>query len=166
MASLVTVQTASGSDVPPFVVLAPDAYDLRTWNEGTVTHASYRSREALPAGELRANIARQMKRRHWTPREKDFLGRKVTHLDGWDVLEDEKSGLSVHSSTGYWEDKKRNVVVYSLSYRCDSRTDCNHGQIAEVVVSRYPREAVAQLGPRFQEQLDELLRKWGVPPTK
>jgi hypothetical protein len=85
------------------------------------TQLMYNLNLDYPAKSALRTISTKLQREGWTPLKSDFLNPPIpsSHLSGWEQFDDDttKPRTTVRQWIGQWENKRREIVWYSLEYR-------------------------------------------------
>lgn len=152
---------AEGRDLPAFAIMRAGAYGVRTAHDGKVVHVVYQIDEPFPGRKTIEFIKVELARRGWVPRAKDFAGQQPS--GEWLPFEGGSVGPALSLWTNYWQDRKGNVLAYGLTYRDDREDPSKHGETLEVMASHYPRSEAQRAEASFRTQLEDLVKKWGLP---
>jgi hypothetical protein len=112
---------ASELGLPPPVVLAPGAFDVRPEKKDDGRRGvTYRLREAFPADALLGRINNAMPPPGWQPLAMDWLNPDIpsSHQSGWRDWRDgtKTPPTRVHQWSAQWRDSQGNIVFYELRY--------------------------------------------------
>jgi hypothetical protein len=134
--------------VPEGLVLLPDAKDIQRADnyDGLL---KYRLNEPFPADTAIKTLDKNLAESGWIPVSKDlFNPGGQTSLRTWSIVESDKT---VHTWTGYWQDKGENLLQINLRYLVRR----HEGELlatppAELQIIAFSQAAVAVLKKQFK----------------
>jgi hypothetical protein len=117
--------------------------------ESGIVHARYRVTDPFPGEATRRYLVSEQTRLGWRPRLTDIAGNSIAGPDDLQPVTVGTVGIGTLHWTGYWEDRKGNVVSYSLNYSCVSQEQCSRANDLEVVATLIPASEVLEFRDAF-----------------